>query len=161
LPELRLRVARSDDETLRLTPSSEDPYRYSLAGGTDLLLEATATWKLDRLLFASEEVSLLRLRMERDKAEASVTQRTLKALFAWRRALSESHDPSALPEERAEAVLRAWEARAELDVLTAGWFSERLSALGLGDGSEVDSELEPRAHAGRNQEQSPGPPKAR
>jgi hypothetical protein len=161
LPELRLRVARSDDETLRLTPSSEDPYRYTLAGGTDLMLEATATWRLDRLLFADEEVALMRLRIERDKAEAAITARTLQKLFAWRGALAESSDPDLAYEARAEAALQAWEAHAELDVLTGGWFSERLSELGLDIGSEDRDELDIRGHAGRNQEQSPGPPKAR
>ncbi len=161
LPELRLRVARSDDETLRLTPSSDDPYRYTLAGGNDLLLEATATWRLDRLLFADEEVALMRLRVERDKAEAAVTARTLQKLFAWRRALAASSDPDLDYEARAEAALEAWEAHAELDVLTGGWFSERLSELGLDIGSEDRDELDLRGDAGRNQEQSPRPPKAR
>ncbi|HVJ19723.1 MAG TPA: hypothetical protein VM686_30090 [Polyangiaceae bacterium] len=161
LPELRLRAARSNDEALRLTPTSDDPYRYSLAGGTDLLLEATATWRLDRLLFAGEEVALTRLRIERDKAEAAITARTLQRLFAWRRALIDSVDSRLDDAARTEAALVAWEARAELDVLTNGWFSERLDELGLGDGSEGRDELEIRAHAGRNQEQSPGPPKAR
>jgi hypothetical protein len=161
LPELRLRVARSDDEALRLTPTSDDPYRYSLAGGTDLLLEATATWRLDRLLFADEEVALMRLRVERDKAEAVIAQRTLARLFAWRRALEKSRDESAEAEARAEAALEAWEAHAELDVLTDGWFSERLQELGLGDGSGSGDELEIRGHAGRNEEQPPGPSKAR
>lgn len=164
LPELKLRVARSDDEALRLTPTSDDPYRYSLAGGTDLLLEATATWRLDRLLFADEEVAVLRLRVERDKAEAVVAQRTLARLFAWRRALERSLDEALDEEARAEAALEAWEARAELDVLTEGWFSERLGELGLadrGDGSGAGVELDLRGHAGRSEEQSPGPPKAR
>jgi len=161
LPELRLRVARSDDETLRLTPTTEDPYRYSLAGGTDLLLEATATWRLDRLIFADEEVALMRLRLDRDKAEATIAARTLQKLFAWRRAFGESRDPDLSEEERAEAALVAWESHAELDVLTGGWFSERLNELWLGDGSGRADELNVPDHAGRNQEQSPGPPKAR
>ncbi|HEV8247987.1 MAG TPA: hypothetical protein VGP93_19570, partial [Polyangiaceae bacterium] len=100
-------------------------------GGTDLLLEATATWRLDRLLFADEEVPLARVAIERDKLEAALVQKTLLRLFAWWRALRQSRDVTLPPDEREQAELATWEAQAELDVLTDGWFSQRLNELGL------------------------------
>ncbi len=145
LPELKLRAARSNDEALRLAPTTEDPNRYTLAGGTDLLLEATATWKLDRLLFADEEVAIGRLALERDKAEAVLVQKILARLFAWRRALARSRAAELSPEERADAELDCWEAQAELDVLTGGWFSQRLLELGLAP--DLDSSGSPGAAA--------------
>jgi hypothetical protein len=186
LPELRLRAARSDDQALRLAPTNEDPYRYSLAGGTDLVLEATATWNLDRLVFADEEVALSRLRLERDKARAVVVERVLDRLFVWRRSFLKLLDPATPTEEALKAELELVDAVVALDVMTDGAFGERLVELGLA--RQVASGAEPRGEraapsrdsgvgpvsdgrtsgfalstprdVGRNQEQSPRPPKA-
>ena len=124
LPELRVRGARGTDESLRLSPTLDDPYRYTRAGGTNLLFEARATWKLDRLLFADEELGVERLRGERARARTELAERVLKTLFAWQRADLNARDRSARPEKRALSRLLAFEAELTLDVLTAGWFSE-------------------------------------
>ncbi|HEX3854782.1 MAG TPA: hypothetical protein VHW01_27665, partial [Polyangiaceae bacterium] len=52
LPELRLRATRTTGQTLRLTPTTDDPYRYSTAGASELAFEARLTWHLDRLVFS-------------------------------------------------------------------------------------------------------------
>jgi hypothetical protein len=46
-------------------------YDYTQTGGADLLLEARATWTLDRLVFADEELGIERLTEAeaRDRAE--------------------------------------------------------------------------------------------
>jgi len=125
LPELRLRGQRSDDESLRLTPSTEDPYRYSVAGGRDWLLEAQLTFRLGRLVFADEELPIERLRIERERNAARTAAHVLARLLDWHRALSLARDPALTPEATHKLALDALEAEVELDVLTGGWFGER------------------------------------
>jgi hypothetical protein len=124
LPELRFRVLRSNDESLRLTPTLEDPERYTHDGGTDFVLEASATWKLNRLIFADEEIAVERLALEREKNAERLSQRVLARLFDWHRALSELAAASVPPKRRGLAELERLEAEVELDVLTGGWFGE-------------------------------------
>jgi len=187
LPVLRLRAARSDDHALRLAPTHDDPYRYTLAGGTDLLLEATATWDLARLVFANEEVPIARLRAERDKARSALVERILDRLFTFRRTLAKVLDPATPPEQALKAELELIDAITALDVVTDGAFSERLRALGfsftgsgivepaaeraapgaraveepVSDGRAHGFALSTPRDVGRNQEQSPEPPTAR
>jgi hypothetical protein len=123
LPELRLRATRLLDEAESLSPTEYDPGRTTATGGTSTWLEARATWRLDRLVFADEEVPLERLRHDRAEAEARVAARTLELLFAWQRALTVEADLARPVEERVEATLRALECEASLDVVTDGWFS--------------------------------------
>ncbi len=130
LPEVRLRAARTSDESLRLTPTTTDPYRYTQAGGTTLWFEARLTWRLDRLVFAKEELAVERLRREREQARMALVQKVLAALFAWQRAALRSVDQALLPEERAQAELDQMEAELTLDVLTRGWFSAVLRRRG-------------------------------
>jgi hypothetical protein len=124
LPELRLRVLRSNDESLRLTPTLEDPERYTHDGGTDFLLEASATWKLNRLVFADEEIAVERLAVERDKNAERLSREVVARLFEWHRALSELGARDLSPKRRSLAELERLEAEVELDVLTGGYFAE-------------------------------------
>jgi len=124
LPELRLRVLRSNDESLRLTPTLEDPERYTHDGGTDFLLEASATWKLNRLVFADEEIAVERLELEREKNVERLSERVVELLFDWHRALSELAVPDLGPKRRGLLELERLEAEVGLDVLTGGWFAD-------------------------------------
>jgi len=144
LPELRLRGGRATDESLRLTPTSSDPYRYTEAGQSELFFEVRMTWKLDRLVFSEAELRVERLRRERAKAEARLVEQVLRLLFARERARTRLAVAPLLPEERAVAVLEQLEAEAMLDVYTAGWFSHHVSA-GPADGSKStpSTRLEP------------------
>jgi hypothetical protein len=126
LPELRLRGARTTDESLRLAPTTNDPYRYTQAGGASLTFEARLTWKLDRLVFASEEIQIERLRGQRGAAARTLVREVLKLLIAWQRAEIRTNDPAASPEERLEARLDALTAETLLDVLTDGWFTWKI-----------------------------------
>jgi len=123
LPELRLRTLRSVDQGQTLSPTEYDPARTTATGGSSFWLEARATWRLDRLLFADEEVALERMRHERAEARARMTARVLKLLFEWQRALALADDAARSPEENLAARLKALEAEAELDLLTGGWLS--------------------------------------
>lgn len=128
LPELRLRVSRLVDEDERLAPTAYDPERRTASGGTSLWLEARATWRLDRVLFADEEIALERIRRERVERQAKLTARVLELLFAWQRAVARSADPGGSPDERRDATLAVIEAEASLDLLTGGWMTRYRAA---------------------------------
>ena len=122
LPELRLRAARSTDQSLRLAPTLDDPYRYTRDGGTGVTLEARLSWQLSKLVFAPAELPLERLRAARADQRRALSRMVLKVLFAWQRALLVAQDANALDEERGQASIEALEAELELNVLTGGWF---------------------------------------
>lgn len=131
LPELTLRAARSTNEQLRLSPNGTYVYDYTQTGGAGLIFEARATWKLDRLVFADEELHVERLRVQREKVRERVVELLLKHLHAWQRARSRLLVATEAlgDEERAlmEAELDA--AEAALDVLTDGAFSDERPLL--------------------------------
>jgi hypothetical protein len=124
LPELRLRAVGSNDQSQRLTPTIEDPERYTITGGNDLLLEASATWKLNRLVFADEEIAVERLELEREKSVARLSERVVERLFDWHRAFSRAENAEPGSKARGRFELERLEAEVELDVLTGGWFGE-------------------------------------
>jgi len=130
LPELRLRVLRNSDQALRWIPTTDDPYRITQADGTGLILEASATFRLDRLLFAREELGLERVRLESGGQRLKLEARVLEALLGWFRArelgcADESDDTA-----RSLQILKVLELFIELDGLTAGWFADQVPELG-------------------------------
>jgi hypothetical protein len=151
LPELRLRALHSTGQTLRLTPTTDDPYRYTQAGTSELAFEARLTWHLDRLVFSNEEVSIERLQNERDAAERRLIDRVLTRLSSWQRSRVRAADVDSEPDVRETAELEEIGAAAELDVLTDGWFSQAIgestdaSPSGAGESAKV--EVETAGHA--------------
>jgi hypothetical protein len=130
LPELRLRAVRNTDQALRWVPTTDDPYRVTQADGAGMILEASASFRLDRLLFAHEELLVERLRLRAGAARLKLEARVEAALLGLFRARSlacatDPTDPAAL-----EHVLKSLELFQELDGLTAGWFSEQAPSLG-------------------------------
>ncbi len=156
LPELRLRATRSQDEALRLAPTPEDPYKFSLVGGNALVLEASASWRLNRLVFADEELAVQRLRLEEERTRERLTARVLDKVLAWHRALS--FERSADPRLRERSAIERLEAEVELDVTTGGFFAERarkaVSRAALADPRPASSAAIP-ARADRT---APSPP---
>lgn len=130
LPEVRVRAARSRDDSLHLQPTIDDPYRYSTIGGDGLLMEAQLTFRLNRLIFADEEVALERLRIARERSSEDRTERVLGRLARWHRALSRERS-LAEDARRGSARLERLDVQMQLDVLTGGWFGERVRHLGL------------------------------
>ena len=126
LPELRLRALRTTGQTLRLTPTTDDPYRYSTAGASELAFEARLTWHLDRLVFSNEEVGIERLRSEWNASEHKLVEHVLLQLALWQRSRVRAADVDSEPEVRETAELEAIGAAVELDVLTDGWFSQAI-----------------------------------
>jgi hypothetical protein len=129
LPELRLRAMRTMDASGRVTSSDADPYRYTEAGGATNWLEARLTFRLDRLIFADEEISLERVRLDRSEVRARTAAKVLQALFEWQRAYALVQEPAASSAEHFAAVLRELEASAILDVMTDGWFGRFRGSL--------------------------------
>lgn len=124
LPELRLGASRATDASLRLSPTQYDPYRYTEGEAAGYRLDARVSFRLDRLLFADQEVALERIRFQRLEARSKLSVRVLRAVFDWQRARALERDALLSQEERAAAAIRVLEAEMTLDVLTGGWFSE-------------------------------------
>jgi hypothetical protein len=132
LPELRLRAARTRDESLRLTPTTDDPYRFTLAGGDALVVEGAASFRLGRLVFANDELAVERLRLERARSAERRAARVVERLLAWHGAASRLASPEREALESAEVerlVRERLDAEIELDVLTGGWFRAELGRL--------------------------------
>jgi hypothetical protein len=125
LPELRLRVVRGLDQSLRLQPTDADPYRTQATDGASMSYEARATWRLDRLVFADEEVAVERLRAERASERRKLVHHVLEVLAAWQRARPTANGSA---EEQEERDARFTAASATLDGLTDGAWSSLLSA---------------------------------
>lgn len=121
LPELRLRALRSVDQGQALAPTEYDATRTTATSGSSVWMEARATWRLDRVIFAEEELSLERMRHDRMEARNKVTAHVLKLLFEWQRALALAENEAATPEENLAARLKAIESEVELDLITDGW----------------------------------------
>ncbi len=87
--------------------------------GHSTSLELRATWRLDRLLFEPRELQVATIESARRRERRRLASRVIRMYFMWRRAASGTADD--------RTATRAAEATAELDALTDGWFSERLS----------------------------------
>lgn len=124
LPELRLRAQRNTDQALRWAPTSDDPYRVTQADGAGTTLEASATFRLDRLVFADEELSIERERRQAGEQHLALERSVLEALLALFRARQLGCSPGSDEAARAEQLIRVAERFTELDALTAGWFAE-------------------------------------
>ncbi len=128
LPAMSLRAGRNIDQTLRLTPTDSDPDRWQLTGGADLRLEAQLKWEFDRLVYASDELAVERLRASAEQRRTQHVDKVLDWLFRWQMAQLQAAEPLSEPLERAAATLRASQAQRALDVLTGGWFTPHLRA---------------------------------
>jgi hypothetical protein len=123
LPETLLRAMRIVDDRASEDVYSTDAARAYGSSGTGLRLEARLTWRLDRLVFADDEPSLERIRMDHHEARMRLASKVLDSLFQWQRAWLDADSSGRGTREEFDAVLKAVEAEAVLDVLTAGWFA--------------------------------------
>ncbi|HMI87125.1 MAG TPA: hypothetical protein VK550_23680 [Polyangiaceae bacterium] len=129
LPELRLRAVRTLGETGRISLSEDDPSRYVASGAATNVLEARITFRLDRLLFADEEITVERARLDRTELRSRLAAKVLQALFEWQKAYALLQDSGLPAEDRFSAVLREAESSAVLDMMTGGWFGVYRAAL--------------------------------
>jgi hypothetical protein len=123
LPEVRVRVARVTSTTQALSPTEYDPTRVTSSDGAGLWLEGRATFRLDRLVFADDEVALERLRIERDRMDRSLVADVLAELALYQRGAARAADATLPDDDRVTAEIQCLSAAAALDVLTDGWFS--------------------------------------
>lgn len=123
LPELRLRAGRTVDRSLRISSDYDGSTQQSL-GGVGSFYEVRATFRLDRAIFADEEVALARLRRERAEERRKLTREVLETMQALLRALASARDPSAPTDVHLDAEARALAASLALDGLTSGAWSE-------------------------------------
>jgi hypothetical protein len=121
LPEARIRAMRVFAEATSGGIVPIDTSTYASAGNS-IVLEARLTWRLDQLLYANEETSLERLRLERQDARAKVAGKVLDALFQWQRAWLAVRTATPGTRDATDATMRLIEAEAGLDVMTGGWF---------------------------------------
>jgi hypothetical protein len=126
LPETRLRAMQLVNDTSKAGAIPDGTNTYDAAGASTWL-EARLTWRLDRLIFADDEPTLERVRLERQDARTRVATRVLDLLYQWQRAWLSVRAAVVGTREALDASLRVAEAEATLDVLTAGWFSAWLA----------------------------------
>jgi len=92
----------------------------------EVVLEARATWRLDRLMFDDVELRIASLGQQRAKARAAVAAQTTALFYKRRAAQIETlwHPPDTIEDQvRRDLVLD--ELTAQLDALTGGWWQER------------------------------------
>ncbi len=120
LPEVRLRASRGIDAQARID-TDYDSERFADTSSSSLWLEARFTWRLDRALFADEEIQVERLMHDRRELRLRIMHKVLETLSHWLRAKSDS--VNAIDDEtRIGATIRLSEAEGALDALTDGWF---------------------------------------
>ncbi len=122
LPELRLRVFRTADAGLTLYDSGDasEATRSTALGGTRTGIEARFSFRLDRLVFADEEIALERLRLERLELKQKIATRIIELVVRWAKAERASRDTLLLDVERDAAAATALECLAALDAFTGG-----------------------------------------
>lgn len=126
LPEVRVRVARVTSGTQALSPTEYDPTRVTASDGSGLWLEGRATFRLDRLVFADDEIALERLRAERDRMDRALVADVLAELALYQRGAARAADPTLADDDRVTGEITSFSAAAALDVLSDGWFSAHL-----------------------------------
>jgi hypothetical protein len=123
LPEARVRVLRHVSDSARSTSSeTSNDTPYSLYDSNSLWLEGRLTWRLDRLLFAEEEPTIERLRLERQEHRTRLAAKVVEQVSKWQRARLDTAQSADGTADRLDSVLREIEAASALDVMTAGWF---------------------------------------
>lgn len=127
LPQLRVGVRRGLgwDALARQSTSTDSS---SLSSGEDLSIVGTLVFQLDRLVFASEETSLLRERRSLEEARTTLSAQIVALYFERRRLLVE-RALTGIPDVVAE--LRILEIEALLDALTGGRFGQAVRGEGL------------------------------
>jgi len=119
VPHLQVRVHRGVNGGSRVY-SYDTGDHFSTLDSTQTLVEARLSWRLDRLVFADEEVSIERLKLDRAELKQKVASRVIDLTLRWQRARRAAADSDRLPVEREEAALVATEALLALDAYTDG-----------------------------------------
>ena len=127
-----MRVGRNADQAIAIVPTQSDILPAKTSDSERLLIEGSATFRLDRLVFAPEEVQIDRLRLERERAENTLVEEVIAELKTWQRAEIRAHDPTVVGDAAVEVEVERLSAAAALDVLSDGWFSAHENELRRG-----------------------------
>jgi len=119
-PEVRLRAYRAIDAGARLYRTEDTADKATVTDGTQNVFEARLSWRLDRLVFADEEVAIERIRVERLELKQRIAGKVVDLTIRWQRARRAANDAELLPAERDEAAIVAVECLLALDALTNG-----------------------------------------
>jgi len=141
VPRLLVRARRGQALDLS-APNQEEALRVK--SNDDLTLEASLSFELDRLVFRSEEVALLR-QHRTEQAQRRVLARRVVALYFERRRLQLERDLDPLPDVARSA--RIAEIGALLDVFTNGAFQRMIEATRWRTGAKAH---EPSSPSPRN-----------
>jgi hypothetical protein len=125
LPEARLRILRhaTDSTHATTTDSTTTDTPYYAYDSNSLWIEGRVTWHLDRLLFAEEEPTIERLRLDRQEQRMRIAAKVVEQISKWQRAHFDSAQSPDGSLDKVDALMREMEAASALDVMTAGWFS--------------------------------------
>jgi hypothetical protein len=125
VPSFRLGVrrGRGQDTSARIG----DEIHANLSTDDDLALSATATLSLDRLVFTSEEVALLREERAAARSREQLVRAVVSAYYERRRLMLER---DLLGRRSADRLARIWELTALLDVFTDGRFRSMMRRSG-------------------------------
>lgn len=121
VPEVEFGVRRDFAQDSSQLVAEDDKLRYS--SGNELSLDGSLTFHLERVVFASEEVSLLREDRARIEAENALVSQVVHLYFERRRLEIER---DYLGASDLQTLMRIQEVGAELDELTGGAFTRRL-----------------------------------
>lgn len=129
LPQVRVGVRRGLgwDALARHSTTTDSS---SLAAGEDLSVVGTLVFRLDRLVFASEETSLLRERRALEEARTTLVAQIVALYFERRRLLVE-RELAGAPDLLAE--LRILEIEALIDAVTGARFGRALRGEAEGE----------------------------
>ena len=89
--------------------------------GRRQIFEVRATWRLDRLLFDTNELHVATIEASRRREKRRVANLVIRAYFTWRRAVAATRQDARWGSHVDEAI-------ADLDALTDGWFSAELTS---------------------------------
>jgi hypothetical protein len=138
VPELRVRLAHQGDEGRALAPTEYDPSRVTATGGSTWWVEGRATFRLDRLAFAEEELAVERLRQQRERLDRELADEVLRQFARWQRACAVADDPTRELAARDDAALESAVAEGALDALTGGWFASHARTVAMERTREAD-----------------------
>lgn len=119
-PELRVRAYRGTNNGASVYATADVADRATLSDGVSTMVETRLSWRLDRLVFADEEIAIERVRLERAELRQRLAARVIELALAWLRARRAAEDPSLLGPDRELARDTATEALLALDALTGG-----------------------------------------
>jgi hypothetical protein len=127
-PELRIRAYRGTSAGASVYGAVDAADRSTLSDGVTTLVETRLIWRLDRIVFADEEVAIERIRLERAELRQRLAARVIELALAWLRACRAAEEPALLEPDRELARATATEALLALDALSGGAASKLLSA---------------------------------